>query len=103
MGFRHEMYDSNLEVDIAEFLKSIGLEVIHCVRRGDGGVDIIYRIKGKKILIQYKNWYNNIGPETIRSLRGVMCTEEESVIGIVVVINFQVVPLRKPKSRQNTL
>ncbi|KAF0412476.1 hypothetical protein F8M41_007923 [Gigaspora margarita] len=39
----------------------MGIEVIHVGRRGDGGVDIKCWIKGKLILIQCKNWTNDIG------------------------------------------
>ncbi|CAG8574941.1 30551_t:CDS:2, partial [Racocetra persica] len=64
-------------------------------RRGDGGVDIRCWFKGRLILIQCKNWTNNIGPETIRSLRGVTCTEKRGTIGIVIGINFTTGAIRE--------
>ncbi|RIB04666.1 hypothetical protein C2G38_2254248 [Gigaspora rosea] len=48
------------EVDVIEILRSVGIEVIHKGRRGDGGVDIICKIRDIQIWIQVKNWRNMI-------------------------------------------
>ncbi|CAG8492990.1 17338_t:CDS:2, partial [Dentiscutata heterogama] len=73
------------EIDVFEILNSLGFEVIHRGRRGDGGVDIICKIRNREIWIQVKNWTNNI--DVIRALRGVTCTKD-NVIGVVVGNKF---------------
>ncbi|CAG8776621.1 697_t:CDS:2, partial [Cetraspora pellucida] len=79
------MWGNILEWDILSILRDAGFEVIHVGRRGDGGVDIIARIKGKKFSFQCKNWSNKI--EVVRALRGVTCLEK-GVVGIVVGNEF---------------
>ncbi|CAG8720948.1 4167_t:CDS:2, partial [Cetraspora pellucida] len=77
-----------LEVDIVEMLRSSGLEVIHVGKRGDGGVDIICNIGEKKIMIQCKNWYNNIGVMCLEKSEFSKVSKISKVIGVVVGQKF---------------
>jgi len=76
------------EVELATLFRQRGYEVRKIGGSGDGGVDLILRLQGKKILVQCKAHKNPIGPGTIRELYGTLIHNRADEAWLVTTSGF---------------
>ena len=82
-GWWYKLSGWQFEEEFSKLIKERGYNIELTKGSGDGGIDLIARKDGRKIIIQCKKWKNQVGPAPVRELQGVREPEEDAwVVGL---------------------